>query len=166
MNQVSPFLFKRLPLSCLYLSAFSLLSCAPYEKCDELLKVGDELTFKLTEGPSEQEQIDECGAPLPFDVGSVFHLTVERFIGGDRCDSATVDVKLGNTLVFEWLVADARRSAATFTGEYRFDEEGCSYQAKVEFNHGRLKYDVWVSPDQTSCSFQRCLGSFFGEWVE
>ena len=57
MNQVSLFLMKP---SCLCLSAFSLLSCAPYEKCDESLKVGDELTFKLTEGPSEQEQIDEC----------------------------------------------------------------------------------------------------------
>ena len=66
MNQLSLlFLINRLQLSCLCLSAFSLLACEPYEKCDESLKVGDELTFKLTAGPSEQEQIDECGASLP-----------------------------------------------------------------------------------------------------
>src|SRR5690606_1383554 len=118
MNQVSPFLFKRLPLSYLCLSAFSLLSCAPYAQCDESLKVGDELTFQLTEGPSEQEQIDECGAPLPFDVGSVFHLTVERFVGGYKCDSTTGPVRLDDTDLV-WLDADDDKANSKFRGNYQ-----------------------------------------------
>ena len=138
MNQVSPFLFKRLPLSCLYLSAFSLLSCAPYEKCDELLKVGDELTFKLTEGPSEQEQIDECGAPLPFDVGSVFHLTVEKFIGGDRCDSTTGPVQMDDSDLIR-LDGYDRRTNSKYQGRYQLNQpDGCSYFLDLQFRDDSL----------------------------
>ena len=158
-----PFLMK---LSCLCLSVCSLLSCAPYKQCDESLRVGDELTFKLTKGPSVQEQINECGAPLPFDVGSVFHLMVEKFIGGDRCDGTTGPVRMDDSDLIRLEGLD-RRTNSKYQGRYQLNQQdGCSYYLDLQFRDDSLYYDGSGSIYQTSCPFQRCLGHFKGEWVE
>ena len=158
-----PFLMK---LSGLCLGAFSLLSCAPYEKCDESLKVGDELTFKLTEGPSEQEQIEECEGELPFDVGSEFHLTVERFVGGEICDSTTGPLRLGDGSEFQWYSEFDRRGGPKFRGDYILEgKEGCSYYFEFEFYDDGLRY-LANGANPNPCAVACTTGRFKGEWVE
>jgi len=152
-------------LAGLCLSVNTLLACEPYTQCDESLEVGDELHFKLTADRSVQGQIDECGGELPFGVGSEFHLQVEKFVEGDRCDSATGDVVLSDVAKFQWYSDFDRSGGPNFRGDYLFKEdEGCESYLELNFYDDGLQYLVSGGPSDP-CPVT-CTGLYDGVWVE
>jgi hypothetical protein len=161
----SHFLIHRFTFAPLCLSAALLLACEPYKQCDESLKVGDKLTFKLTEGLSLEEQVEECGGELPFGVDTVFHLTVEDFGGGDYCDSASGPVNMDD-VELEWLSPAASNGSPAFRGRYQLDQpDQCIFFLKLDFYEGSLVYQLASSVDNT-CPPRACHGDLDGELFE
>ena len=109
-----------------------------------------------------EEQIDDCGGELPFVIGSDFHLTIEKFIGGDHCDSTTGPVTLNANVDLDWKNAYDSRTYAKFKGTYGLESGECDLSMNLKFYDDRVRYNVLSSG---SCVLY-CEGEYTGEWVE
>src|SRR6187402_1427658 len=113
----------------------------PYKQCDESLELGEERTFTIT-GPNQVDKEEgDCSTAVPFDVGALMHLSIDDFVGGEMCDSASGNVTIQGGPELEWTGGGGgAKHAAHFRGDYEFEVDGCPHECHLEFQESAVRY--------------------------
>ncbi len=151
-------------LAMLLVLSLLCISCGvfdPYEQCDESLELGDTFTFTVTELYKVDEDEGDCSKAVPLEVGTVMHVSVDDFVGGEKCESASGAVEIEGGPELEWLgVGGSAKHQAAFRGSYDFHLEDCQYNCHLEFLESSVRYDCY-----SGCEFASCAGTYFGTRV-
>lgn len=135
----------------------------PYKQCNEALETGDQLIFTVTETNNIDKEEGNCSSVVPFGVGTTFRLSVDDFVGGEACNSASGKVTIDGGPVLEWIgVGGGAKHNAYFRGDYEFKLDDCAHSCHLEFQENSVRYYNCSS----QCEFSNCSGSYLGSWDE